>query len=441
MTVRQTLLLLLFTVLLLSEMFGWQLGFAQGFSVKNAFLYALMMPVLFDLTVTRRSHVTLGVAFHMGFVGLIMLALLSWSFTDLNIQMPMYSSEERFVAIKSGLVDFYLFFLVFYFGVENIKQALFLAKAILLLVLLANVVTVMDVYNIPDLGVIQQMGEESAANEGRLKGPIGEPNQYAAFLLLFLPAYFALAFYGAGGWFARTVYATGAAVALVSLLLTGSRGGMLGLGIGLCWTTWLLRSRLDLWKIFRTLALLIPFAAAMVALVAMEYGALLVARLDATFNAGNAVTASAGRMWIWETGLGLMARHPQSFITGMGWQSFAPYVGVVSHNTYLAYLFSLGTLGLAAYLTTLNRVIVVAKAGTLATVGDARALMIAFMIGFLSLLVSVFFVDLYAPWYFVWAYVGILVRLATLAIFESRSAKETGGINAKVGRRFASLLR
>ncbi len=441
MNIRQTLLLLLFTVLLLSEMFGWRLGVGQGFSVKNAFLYALLLPVLFDFALARNKGSDAGIAIHAGFVVLALAAITSWALTDFDTRMPMYSREERLISIKSSLVDLYLFFLVFCHGPTNVKQAVTLAKALLILVMFANIVTVIDVYDIPDLGVIQQMGSESLANEGRLKGPIGEPNQYAAFLILFLPAYFALAFERSAAWQSRIVYSIGGGITLVSLLLTGSRGGILGVVLGLCWAAWVLREKVAFGRILRTAVVLVPFVAVIVALVSIKYEALLFGRLDATFNTGNAVTASAGRLSIWETGLGVMSRQPESFIAGVGWHSFAPYVGVVPHNTYLGYLFSLGVFGLAVYVFILNRVISVAKTATLIADGEPRALVAAFTVGFLSLLVAVFFVDLFAPWYFIWAYIGISVRLGCLLIKQNKNIREGASAHKHTEARFASLLR
>ena len=113
---RRHFLLLLFAVLLLSEMFGWKLGVWQGFSIKNAFLYGFFLLILVERLAPGASKDPLLTKIHWPFMGLILVGGISWAFTDLRTHVPNYSSEDRLIALKSMLVDFYLFFLVYYFG-------------------------------------------------------------------------------------------------------------------------------------------------------------------------------------------------------------------------------------------------------------------------------------------------------------------------------------
>src|SRR4029077_5444056 len=220
---RRHFLLLLFAVLLLSEMFGWKLGVWQGFSIKNAFLYGFFLLILVERLAPGASKDPLLTKIHWPFMGLILVGGISWAFTDLRTHVPNYSSEDRLIALKSMLADFYLFFLVYYYGVRNLQDAIALAKNILVLVFASNMITVMDVYNIPDLGIIKQM--ESESNRGRLMGPIGEPNQYAAFLAFFFPSYIALALATTRWKIVCSMYLSASVATIISLLLTGSRGG------------------------------------------------------------------------------------------------------------------------------------------------------------------------------------------------------------------------
>jgi hypothetical protein len=38
--------------------------------------------------------------------------------------------------------------------------------------------------------------------------------------------------------------------------------------------------------------------------------------------------------------------------------------------------------------------------------------MIGFLVGYLSVLISIFFVNMHDPWVFVWSFTGIMLRLA-----------------------------
>jgi len=47
---------------------------------------------------------------------------------------------------------------------------------------------------------------------------------------------------------------------------------------------------------------------------------------------------------------------------------------------------------------------------------DVRPMLIAFAIGTIALATAVFFVNLYTPWLYYWAYAGIVMRLAANAL-------------------------
>ena len=431
---RRFLLVLLFVVMLVSDMFGWRLGLATGLSVKNAFLYVCFLIILVDGIVHRSGRDPLLIRVHLPFLVLILVALLSWVLTDAPGHLAMYTREERFIALKSSLIDLYLFFAVYYFGVRDIKDAIALAKTLLLIVLLGNVITVMDVFNMPHLGIIKQMDNASEYNEGRLMGPLGEPNQYGAFLNLFLPCYFAWALAKNRVTWEKMIYLAGGVVTLMCLLLTGSRGGYLGLVTGIVGGYLLVRRRARLASTFKAVVVTIPAFAVAVAVVVVRYSHLLLGRIEATTKPADAVTASAGRLTIWESGLRVMADNPVSFVIGKGWHTFAAYVGIVPHNTYLWYLFNLGAIGLVLYVLILRNLLKHARNAVHRLSADADALLMGFVFGFTGLLVSVFFVDLFEPWYFIWAYVGVIARVAVLMNAEARrrtvsNAAKTAGIN------------
>jgi O-antigen ligase len=420
---RRHFLLLLFAVLLLSEMFGWKLGVSQGFSIKNAFIYGFFLVILVERLSPSASRDPLLPKIHLPFISLILVGGISWALSDLRVHAQNYSDEDRLIALKSTLADFYLFFLVYYYGVRNIQDAMSLAKSILALVFASNVITVIDVYNIPDLGIIKQMDSES--NRGRLMGPIGEPNQYAAFLAFFFPSYIALAFATTRGKIASSLYLSASLATIITLLLTGSRGGVFGLIAGAIWGCWQVREKVRMKAMLKVIGLALPVVGVAVAIAVIKYSGLLLGRIDATAQAGNASAVSAGRTMIWQAGLNVMADNPISFITGMGWHTFAAYVGIVPHNTYLWYFFNLGVIGLVLYLLILRNVLKLTREAVNGISDDGDMLLLGFLFGFAALLVSVCFVDLFAPWYFIWAYAGVMARIAVQMNAEAQQRSES----------------
>lgn len=375
---------------------------------------------------------------HLPFISLILVGGISWALSDLRIHVQNYSDEDRLIALKSTLADFYLFFLVYYYGVRNIQDAMSLARNILALVFASNVITVIDVYNIPDLGIIKQMDSES--NRGRLMGPIGEPNQYAAFLAFFFPSYIALAFATIRGKIASSLYLSASLATIITLLLTGSRGGVFGLIAGAIWGCWQIREKVRVKAMLKVIGLALPVVGVAVAIAVIKYSSLLLGRIDATAQAGNASAVSAGRTMIWQAGLNVMADNPLSFITGMGWHTFAAYVGIVPHNTYLWYFFNLGLIGLVLYLLILRNVLKLTREAVNGLSDEGNMLLLGFLFGFAALLVSVCFVDLFAPWYFIWAYAGVMARIAVLMNAEARQRSESvATIDPEGNSPFASI--
>ena len=86
------------------------------------------------------------------------------------------------IQLKSGLIDYYIFFLVFLFGVQTTEDAMKVIKGLLLGALLRQ----------PRHDSRRRSASSASASafaiDGRTAGAIGESNQYAAFIILFLPA-------------------------------------------------------------------------------------------------------------------------------------------------------------------------------------------------------------------------------------------------------------
>jgi len=418
---RNIILLALFLMLLVSEMFGLKIGITHGLSAKNMLLYILLGGIVIDGVVNKvRAPSILSI--HLNFIILILIAFISWWITDINRPLINNLSKlERFFSLKGMLIDHYLFFLVFYYTNKTIPETINIIKLILILIFISTFITVIDVYDIPDLGIIKQMEHESAANRGRVQGPLGEPNQYAVFLVLFLPAYIGLGMYAGKK---KIMFIVAGVVTFIVLLLTGSRGGILGLVSGAVIGIYSLKKSIDLKKIMGSLITLTVIASIGLSVVLYKYSNLILGRVDSTVNASSTTAASAGRLWIWEKGIDKMLDDPINIILGVGWDTYAGYVGIVSHNEYLTKLFELGILGLFSYLMIFYLVFKKIKKGILVSEDEQRIMLISFIFGYSGLLVSIFFVNLFNPWFFIWSYIGLCLRLSTLSQKKHKEKKD-----------------
>ena len=320
--------------LLATDALNWELGLLPGMSFKNFLMYALAVILALRMVVGRGSITAMG-QMQGAFIVMIAYAIVTWLVAALLIQYPHYNLVQSGIQLKSSLIDYYIFFAVFLFGTQTTDDALKVIKGLLLGALLANVITILDAAGIVSLGF-------RIREDGRTSGAIGESNQYAAFIIMFLPATVAAAVASRG--FTRLFWFGATLVGTMTLIMTASRGGFVGLAMCIAVGAYLYRhlisySRIAGW-VFGSLIVLILIVSF------SQYGNLLAERMVGTGNI-DASTASSGRSDIWATLLGEMFANPISLVTGFGWDvyrsmpfQFAP------HNHYFALWFNLGLIGL-----------------------------------------------------------------------------------------------
>jgi O-antigen ligase len=348
------------------------------------------------------------------FIVQIGYATVTWLVAALLIQYPYYDLVASGIKLKTGLIDHYIFFLVFLFGVRTTEDALKVIKGLLLGALAANVVTILDAAGIISLGF-------RIREDGRTAGAIGESNQYAAFIILFLPATIAAAVAARG--FQRLFWFGATLIGCMTLVMTASRGGFVGLAMMCAVGAYLYRhlisySRISGW-VFGSLILLVLVVSF------SQYGNLLAERMIGTSGSIDASTVSSGRSDIWATALAAMFAHPMTFITGFGWDAYAHMPFHYSpHNHYLALWFNLGLVGLFFGSYLLFSAIGRARRASLMAAPPLRGQLIAFVLGAVGVATAVFFVDLHKPWFYFWMYTGAVMRLVLCAERSAVKAPE-----------------
>ena len=77
------------------------------------------------------------------------------------------------------------------------------------------------------------------------------------------------------------------------------------------------------------------------------------------------------------------------------------------HNHYLWLWFNLGIVGVVSSVTIFTQVVTNARKGAHVVEATLRPHLMACVFGFLGLLIALFFTELYTPWLYIWAYVGL----------------------------------
>ena len=216
------LLLLLFFVMFAGNSLGLNISLAPGLSTKNVFLYLLFLLIAIQTAVKRdRKAECLSVIAPFGI--LLAYAIFSWLVVVLVIDYSNYNAIGSAIRLKAGLADALFVLLVFFFGLTNAKDGVWLFRMVVWLVILGNIITLADAFQMPDLEMLEWH------YEGRLNGFLGQPNEFGAFLVIFLPATVALFTVETG--IRRIIAAIGVLATFVCLLLTFSRGSYVGVHI------------------------------------------------------------------------------------------------------------------------------------------------------------------------------------------------------------------
>jgi hypothetical protein len=391
----------------------WDLTITTGLSAKNLLIYMLATFLALRM-VTARTSITTAGSMQLAFIVLIVYAIFTWLVAALVVEYPGYDLMASAIRLKGGLVDYFIFFLVFLFGVQSAEDGIRVIKWILAGAVFANLATVLDVSGFINLGYEERM-------DGRTQGAMGESNQYAAYIILFIPGMIAAAVGSRG--LMRLAWLGGALLSCFALVMTASRGGLVGAALGLAVGAYLFRhlvsySRVGGWVLASVVLLVVVMSFS-------QYGGLLTERVFGQTTNIDVTEASSGRSEIWLNLFATMAHMPITFITGYGWDVYWSFPFRFSpHNHYFSLWFNLGLVGLCAGGYLLFGAIGRARRASLVAEPVLRRQFIAFVIGATSVCGAVFFVELHDPWIYFWMYTGVVMRLVACVKPVAASAAE-----------------
>jgi hypothetical protein len=378
----------------------WDLTITTGLSAKNLVIYLVATFLALRMVVARSSIMAAG-QMQAAFIVQIGYAIITMLIAGLIIEYPGYNIIQSGIKLKSGLIDCYIFFAVFLFGVRNAEDGMKVIKWMLLGAVFANVSTILDAAGIVNLGYRERI-------DGRTQGAIGEANQYAAYIILFVPGMIAAAVASRGA--RRLAWVGGALLSCIALAMTASRGGIVGAVLACAIGAYLYRqlisySRIAGWVLGSLVILVIVLSFS-------QYGGLLTERVFGQTTSIDATEASSGRTEIWADLFSAMVQQPLTFITGFGWNVYWSLPFHFSpHNHYFSLWFNLGLVGLFTGCYLLFSAIARARRASLVADEGIRRQLIAYVIGGIAVSGAVFFVELHDPWIFFWMYTGTVMRL------------------------------
>jgi O-antigen ligase len=421
----KVLLSLLVLFLIVAQTFSIDASLAPGLSVKNAMLYALAASLLVRIVVSGRFKPDL-IGMQVSFVFLIVYAIVSWLIVLFAIQYPGYELITSMINLKTAYVDHAVFFIVFFYGARTLEDALGVADALAAGAVVANGITVLDTSGILGLNIIP-VRTENIYEIGRVQGAFGEANGHAAVVVLLLPLLVAKTLSSRGA--ARVFWASGVLFSLAALLMTASRGAMVGIVLASLWGAYVFRRFVSLGRFAGWVGAGVLVVTIVIVSLSATYTDLLADRVLGITFSGNASDASSGRTTIWVEALKTMMESPWAFITGFGFDSYSTMgFEYAPHNTYLNLWFNLGLPGLLAFVLVIVQATLAARSAAEIAGPVARPYLMAFVVGFLALCVTIFFVELHEPWLYTWAFTGLMMRAVVCVRQEQADPPAPAGV-------------
>lgn len=418
------LLALLFVALIAGDVFGWTQSIAPGMSLKNAFLY--LAALMLAARIVIRGGFKLEVpGIQLWFGVLIGYAILTWLTVGLLLHYQSYNLIATGIALKSQLVDDLVIFLLCLYGVQSVADVRFVIRWLLCALTCANVIAIGDIAGWFQIGVTM-VGREGA-EAGRAMGAFGHANETAALIVCLLPAYAAVAITSRGA--TRVFWIAGALISASMMLMTGSRGAFVGLLLGGIFGWYTCRRLISFAKAVPLLVALVVLAVPVLLLVNLRFGSIFTDRVIEMFQ--DPAIRSGDRTSIWMQGISRMMDHPLSLLTGFGWDAYS-VMGFfyATHNYYLLLWFELGVIGVVSYLLIIQTAVVTARSAAAVASPELRAHLVAFIFGIYFVSVAMFFSLVFKPWLYIWAYIGLAMRLAVIAMADASEQVRTQGQRA-----------
>jgi hypothetical protein len=399
------LLSLIVLMLVVGHIFSLDMGLGPGLSAKNAILYVAAVFIVFRIVVSGEFKMEMA-----GFLGcyflLIIYAITSWLVAGLLIQYRSYELLASGIFLKTYLIDPLIFFLAFMLGARTTDDAIKLIKVLCIACVLANIATLGDAFHVFSLG-----NYVSAGGSGRMNGPLGEPNQYGDFIVIFLPPMCAAMSLSQG--FRRVLWLMGIAVSAAALLTTASRAAFVAALLSSIFGVYMMRNYLSASKIMSWAVRVFAIGVVIVAIVSIEFKELLTERLIGESEQVSVGAISSGRTEFWMQAIEKMMSEPISLVTGFGWDTYS-IMGFnwSAHSYYLTLWFNLGIPGLI--LGVLLFVILIREARSALPAADAesRVYLMAFLFSMLALVIAIMFNELFTPLSYIWSYAGVAIRIA-----------------------------
>lgn len=402
----------LFLLTLFVALYGRILGIdgvvAAGLSVKNLLLGLCLASIGISLSL-RKVKLDFPIAVLGPFALAALMAAASIIIISAFALRTPYSEASAIISFKAKLADPLLMLLIGYFSVQTTNDAIKILRVYLLMILIGCALTLIDFFNVPDLGIISARDDD-----GRIEGFIGSAGEFATIVAASMP----LLVYSTGWSSAsgRIIVLMCAVVMATCVIIAATRAPVLGL-----MSAWIVYAYFISKKglsnaVTGSLVMVAMVTLLLLGLSLTPYWSTIESRFLTGVASGNMFEITSGRTLIWSKVMTEMWKHPESFIIGMGWDVYFQSIGhrYATHSIYLDRFYSQGIFGLLLYIIAYSYCLKMLLSRSGAESTQAYKIRLPAGLCLVIFLVSAMFADLEKAEFFVYAIVGIGLRYLVL---------------------------
>ncbi len=392
----------------LENVMGLKISNIHGLSLLNIALYALL--VVWAINIIKKRKIFNSGKLNGYLIILFFIVAFSIPVKYILNELPHDSLTQELIYLKAWLNPVILFF-VLYNTLDNDKNCKLILNGLIFFFIVTVISTIGEA-----TGIIQ-IGKLKIVQESRSAG-FAEPNQYAAYLVLFLPLFFSITLFSSG-W--KKIYSiTIICLACISILITGSRGGIISLIFTIITYLYIFTSQ----KLLRIKKLLLIF---IIGIPVLGTSAFFLTPANVRHNVierfnpnmtSNTYKFTSGRTVLWKNSFELFLESP---FWGHGQETIIPLMKKKfpiwgnSHNDYLLYLVEYGIIGLAAFLLILFSLFKESWINSLFCNDKwIQILSLSYFAGLSGFALAMFGVNIIKPRFLFWAYSAVILRLGHL---------------------------
>ena len=402
--------LVLFSFWLINIM-KFRLSEVRGLSLMNVCFYLLI--IIWGLKSLKKRQFFEPNNLNKSIIIMICVALTSvlikiqqGEFTNLNLW-------EEILDVKNWADPFFVFFAIFNI-IENEKQCKQGILGLVFLVIISVIPTLFVAFGIMNFEIIEEK------QRGRAAG-FAEANQYATFLVLFLPILLSHFLFKKNIQI-KIFWLICLLLAILSLVLTGSRGGTIAFMFSMLAYLWFIKSFkiVKMFAIMRIAGTLVLFCVAAYLVSPTQLKELSAKRFNPQ-NYQNIEEFSNTRIPGLRKGFVLFLENP---ILGHGHGTYIPlvkkrqFINVDnSHNDYLLFLVHYGLIGLIIYIAILTKIFKqLWQAIKVTKILWNKIFYMSYLAGFLGYAISMFGVNLFHVRIIFWCYTAIIYKYSQIEL-------------------------